>query len=47
MKLREAFLCLDCDEVYALKDSVMTCCPSCGSKAAMLLSNTILTETAK
>lgn len=43
MKLRDARLCLDCDEVYSAEDAQDGCCPSCGSKAAYLLSKAIPT----
>lgn len=42
MKLRDARLCADCDEVYE-SEGVYASCPSCGSESFSLISRWIPT----
>ncbi|GER92665.1 hypothetical protein A45J_0383 [hot springs metagenome] len=45
MKLRDARLCADCEEVYKAK-GIYACCPSCGSETFCLVSQWIPTVSA-
>jgi rRNA maturation endonuclease Nob1 len=39
MKLTEAFICLDCDEIFNIKETKV--CPACGNKYSIFLSKYI------
>ncbi len=43
MKLRDARLCADCEEVYEAEGCLYAACPSCGSKSFYLVSRWIPT----
>ncbi len=42
MKRTEAYLCLDCDEIYTLGAKTNAACPACGSRAKAPVAGWIL-----